>query len=156
MAQKEKLAATKKPVAKKPVTKAKPVDEMKGITLLNDAVKPDVSKGKFVIGVDTTNIVRPYKFILKANNGKVLFESEGYKVKPKATQIYKFKRTIAEGTFTYDQSGRTFQFRIIDKEGKLYAVVGGFKTLKAAQESAALIKRFGLAANFIEDPSERL
>ena len=108
----DKKPAAKKSDAKKPAAKkaAPKKEEPKkeeakeaspsNVTVLFEAPDTDSPKGKFVVIKDDLNPDRPYKFQLKANNGQVLYESESFKIKPRAKQIEVFRNTINNGTST--------------------------------------------------------
>ena len=110
----DKKPAAKKSDAKKPAAKkaAPKKEEPKkeeakeaapsNVTVLFEAPDTDSPKGKFVVIKDDLNPDRPYKFQLKANNGQVLYESESFKIKPRAKQIEVFRNTINNGTSTID------------------------------------------------------
>ena len=110
----DKKPAAKKSDAKKPAAKkaAPKKEESKkeeakeaapsNVTVLFEAPDTDSPKGKFVVIKDDLNPDRPYKFQLKANNGQVLYESESFKIKPRAKQIEVFRNTINNGTSTID------------------------------------------------------
>lgn len=156
-----------KPAAKKPVKRQPPVrkpaapkaetapvangNTQNNITLLfGDA--PEPSNGKYVIIKDNSNPVRPYKYQLKANNGQILYESEGYKIKPKAKQVDGFRNTINNGTYTIDEEKNgTFRYKIFKVDGTMYGVGEGYKTRAAAESAIESVKKFANNANFIED-----
>ena len=156
-----------KPAAKKPVKRQPPVrkpaapkaetapvangNAQNNITLLfGDA--PEPSNGKYVIIKDNSNPVRPYKYQLKANNGQILYESEGYKIKPKAKQVDGFRNTINNGTYTIDEEKNgTFRYKIFKVDGTMYGVGEGYKTRAAAESAIESVKKFANNANFIED-----
>ena len=156
-----------KPAAKKPVKRQPPVRKLaapkaetapaangnaqNNITLLfGDA--PEPSNGKYVIIKDNSNPVRPYKYQLKANNGQILYESEGYKIKPKAKQVDGFRNTINNGTYTIDEEKNgTFRYKIFKVDGTMYGVGEGYKTRAAAESAIESVKKFANNANFIED-----
>lgn len=154
-------AAKKPPVKKAPpkaVPKAAPKAESapaatdkNNITLLfGDA--PEPTNGKYVIIKDDRNPTRPYKYQLKANNGQILYESEGYKIKPKSKQIDGFRNTINNGTYTIDEEKNgTFRYKIFKVDGTMYGVGEGYKSRAAAESAIESVKKFANSANFIED-----
>lgn len=151
--------AVPKPVAKPaPVAKAEPEVEANEsgkkahpIILLSD-MPADATKGKYIIVKDEANSLRPYRYVLKANNGQVLFESEGYKIKPRAKQIEAFRKTLIDGTSIIDsEKNGTFRFKLYNKEDKLFGVGEAYKSKSAAENACESVKAFAVSANFIED-----
>ena len=153
----EKPAAApvkRQPPVRKPAPKAEPAPastDKNNITLLFGEA-PEPSNGKYVIIKDTKNPTRPYKFQLKANNGQILYESENYKIKPKAKQIDGFRNTINNGTYSIDEEKNgTFRYKIFKVDGTLYGVGEGYKSRAAAESAIESVKKFANSANFIED-----
>lgn len=157
-----KAAPVKKTVAKPkaaPVAKPAPVEaevvesgkKAHPIILLSD-MPADATKGKYIIVKDESNTLRPYRYVLKANNGQVLFESEGYKIKPRAKQIEAFRKTLIDGTSIIDsEKNGTFRFKLYNKEDKLFGVGEAYKSKSAAENACESVKAFAESANFIED-----
>lgn len=151
--------APPKPAAK-PAPVAKPEPEVEvaesgkkahPIILLSD-MPADATKGKYIIVKDEANSLRPYRYVLKANNGQVLFESEGYKIKPRAKQIEAFRKTLIDGTSIIDsEKNGTFRFKLYNKEDKLFGVGEAYKSKSAAENACESVKAFAVSANFIED-----
>lgn len=154
----------KKPAAKKPPVRkaapkadtaatavAAPAGDKNNITLLFGEA-PEPSNGRYVIIKDTKNAIRPYKFQLKANNGQILYESENYKIKPKAKQVDGFRNTINNGTYAIDEEKNgTFRYKIFKVDGTMYGVGEGYKSRAAAESAIESVKKFANSANFIED-----
>lgn len=158
----KKPAPARKPPVRKPAeakkaeAKAAPAAPADGeakpaITLLFGE-KPDPTSGRYVIVKDTTNSVRPYKFQLKANNGQILYESENYKIKPKAKQVETFRNAINNGTSSIDEEKNgTFRYKLFKVDGTLYGVGEGYKSRASAESALESVKKFANSANFIED-----
>ena len=151
----KKPPVKKQPPVRKPVAKAEPAPAVAGdksnITLLFGEA-PEPSNGKYVIIKDTKNAIRPYKFQLKANNGQILYESENYKIKPKAKQVDGFRNTINNGTYAIDEEKNgTFRYKIFKVDGTMYGVGEGYKSRAAAESAIESVKKFANSANFIED-----
>lgn len=154
-----KKAAAKKPPVRKAAPKADtastaaaaPAGDKNNITLLFGEA-PEPSNGRYVIIKDTKNAIRPYKFQLKANNGQILYESENYKIKPKAKQVDGFRNTINNGTYAIDEEKNgTFRYKIFKVDGTMYGVGEGYKSRAAAESAIESVKKFANSANFIED-----
>lgn len=152
-------AAKRQPPVRKPAApKAEPVAaaapaaaDKNNITLLFGEA-PEPSNGKYVIIKDNKNAIRPYKFQLKANNGQILYESENYKIKPKAKQVDGFRNTINNGTYSIDEEKNgTFRYKIFKVDGTMYGVGEGYKSRAAAESAIESVKKFANSANFIED-----
>lgn len=158
----KKPAPARKPPVRKPAeakkaeAKAAPAAPADGeakpaITLLFGE-KPDPTSGRYVIVKDITNSVRPYKFQLKANNGQILYESENYKIKPKAKQVETFRNAINNGTSSIDEEKNgTFRYKLFKVDGTLYGVGEGYKSRASAESALESVKKFANSANFIED-----
>lgn len=144
-----KKAAPKKEEPKKEETKeAAPSN----VTVLFEAPDTDSPKGKFVVIKDDLNPGRPYKFQLKANNGQVLYESESFKIKPRAKQIEVFRNTINNGTSTIDsEKNGTFRYKLFKADGSLYGVGEGYKTRASAESALESVKNFCNTSNTLED-----
>ena len=144
-----KKAAPKKEEPKKEETKeAAPSN----VTVLFEAPDTDSPKGKFVVIKDDLNPDRPYKFQLKANNGQVLYESESFKIKPRAKQIEVFRNTINNGTSTIDsEKNGTFRYKLFKADGSLYGVGEGYKTRASAESALESVKNFCNTSNILED-----
>ena len=151
---KDAAAPAKKPApAKQEPKKAEETPTAGNVTVLFDAPATDGPKGKYVIIKDDGNPMRPYKFQLKANNGQVLYESEGYKIKPKAKQIEAFRNTINNGTSVIDEEKNgTFRYKLFKADGiTLYGVGEGYKSKAAAESAVESVKYFCNASNTLED-----
>ena len=160
----DKKTAAKKSDAKKPAAKkaAPKKEEPKkeeakeaapsNVTVLFEAPDTDSPKGKFVVIKDDLNPDRPYKFQLKANNGQVLYESESFKIKPRAKQIEVFRNTINNGTSTIDsEKNGTFRYKLFKADGSLYGVGEGYKTRASAESALESVKNFCNTSNVLED-----
>lgn len=123
------------------------------VTVLFDLPETGGARGKYVIVKDESNPDRPYKFQLKANNGQVLYESEGYKIKPKAKQIEAFRNTINNGTSVIDEEKNgTFRYKLFKADGvTLYGVGEGYKSKAAAESAVESVKYFCNASSTLED-----
>lgn len=154
-----KKAPAKKPAAKKDAPKKEEPkkEEAKeaapsNVTVLFEAPDTDSPKGKFVVIKDDLNPDRPYKFQLKANNGQVLYESESFKIKPRAKQIEVFRNTINNGTSTIDsEKNGTFRYKLFKADGSLYGVGEGYKTRASAESALESVKNFCNTSNTLED-----
>lgn len=123
------------------------------VTVLYDLPESDGVRGKYVIIKDESNPMRPYKFQLKANNGQILYESENYKIKPKAKQIEAFRNTLRNGTYTIDsEKNGTFRYKLFKTDGvTLYGVGEGYKSRDAAESAVNSVKYFADNSNLLED-----
>ena len=149
-----KKPAAKKAAPKKEETKKEEVKEAapSNVTVLFEAPDTDSPKGKFVVIKDDLNPDRPYKFQLKANNGQVLYESESFKIKPRAKQIEVFRNTINNGTSTIDsEKNGTFRYKLFKADGSLYGVGEGYKTRASAESALESVKNFCNTSNTLED-----
>ena len=151
----KKTEGSKKPSeAKKSESATSAANTKANVTLLFGET-PEPGNGKFVIIKDKGNPERPYKYQLKANNGQILYESEGYKIKPKAKQIEVFRSTVNNGTYTIDEEKNgTFRYKLFKADGTMYGVGEGYKTRASAESAIESVRKFANNANFIEDNSD--
>lgn len=148
----DKKTEAKKDEPKKTAAKSEAKEPVNNVTVLFDAPEIEGPKGKFVIIKDEINPMRPYKFQLKANNGQVLYESEGYKIKPRAKQIEVFRNTINNGSVAFDsEKNGTYRYKLFKPDGTLYGVGEGYKTKAAAESAIESVKNFCNTSNTLED-----
>ncbi|MEG1608735.1 MAG: hypothetical protein RR348_02595, partial [Clostridia bacterium] len=120
------------------------------IPLTNGAI--DEKRGRFRIIMDSKNNIRPYKFQLVTKNNQVLFESQSFKVKPRAQQIDAFRKIITTGAFEFNQEPNgAFRFNLLTANQRLCGVGDMYKNMESAEKAALATKKYGLAANYIED-----
>ncbi len=149
----DKKTEAKKDEPKKTAAKSEAKEPVNNVTVLFDAPETEGPKGKFVIIKDEINPMRPYKFQLKANNGQVLYESEGYKIKPRAKQIEVFRNTINNGSVAFDsEKNGTYRYKLFKPDGvTLYGVGEGYKSKAAAESAVESVKYFCNTSNTLED-----
>ena len=149
----DKKTEAKKDEPKKTAAKPEAKEPVNNVTVLFDAPETEGPKGKFVIIKDEINPMRPYKFQLKANNGQVLYESEGYKIKPRAKQIEVFRNTINNGSVAFDsEKNGTYRYKLFKPDGvTLYGVGEGYKSKAAAESAVESVKYFCNTSNTLED-----
>lgn len=127
--------------------KAKP--QQKYIVIKGD---PKDTFGKYFITMDTRSTIRPYRFVLKANNGQLLFESEPYKAKPKVASIVAFKKHCANGLFEIDEDkAGNFRFKLYSEKNQLVGVGESYSTKVACENSIESVKKFAESATVMED-----
>lgn len=120
------------------------------IKLFGDKIEP--TRGKYVVVRDAANDARPFRFQLRANNGQVLFISEGYKIRPRARQIETFRKAVETGTFSYEQNKTGhFQFKLYTSDGKLFGMSDLYRSRDGAENAVQSVQYFALQANYIED-----
>ena len=148
----DKKTEAKKDEPKKTAAKSEAKEPVNNVTVLFDEPETEGPKGKFVIIKDEINPMRPYKFQLKANNGQVLYESEGYKIKPRAKQIEVFRNTINNGSVAFDsEKNGTYRYKLFKPDGTFYGVGEGYKTKAAAESAIESVKNFCNTSNTLED-----
>ena len=118
--------------------------------LIGNTKKPSPELGKFEIA-RSQDPEKPYKFILKTEKGKVVFETAPMKTKPNELTAVMFKDIMANGSFAFMRSERGFNFRILDSRQRVFCVSKSYPTTLDAQKAAALIKKYGLSAKYIDD-----
>ena len=82
----------------------------------------------------------------------MLYESESFKIKPRAKQIEVFRNTINNGTSTIDsEKNGTFRYKLFKADGSLYGVGEGYKTRASAESALESVKNFCNTSNTLED-----
>ena len=154
--EKEELEALRKEEDRKRALIRKAEEEKKAEERLSKAIligntkKPDPSLGKFEIG-RSNDPQKPYSFVLKTETGKVVFETSQMKTKPNELTAVMFKDIMANGSFTFTKTSQGYCFKILDARQRVFCTSKTFKTTLEAQKAAALIKKYGLSANYIDD-----
>lgn len=154
--QRAELDAIKKEVAqenaklRKEEKEAEEAKRLPNAILIGNTKKASPELGKFEIAL-TYNIERPYKFVLKTELGKVVFETAPMKTKPNELTAIMFKDIMANGSFAFIKTPQGYNFKILDSRQRVFCVSKPFRTTLDAQKAAALVKKYGLSANYIDD-----
>ena len=153
---KEEQALIKKEEAQERAAKRREELEKEELSRLPNAILIGNTKkalpelGKFEIG-RSEDPEKPYKFILKTEKGKVVFETAPMKTKPNELTAVMFKDIMANGSFAFMRTDRGFIFKILDARQRVFCTSKSYPTTLDAQKAAALIKKYGLSANYIDD-----
>ncbi|MBE5763781.1 MAG: hypothetical protein E7338_06155 [Clostridiales bacterium] len=153
---KEEQALIKKEEAQERAAKRREEQEKEELSRLPNAIligntkKASPELGKFEIG-RSEDPEKPYKFILKTEKGKVVFETAPMKTKPNELTAVMFKDIMANGSFAFMRTDRGFIFKILDARQRVFCTSKSYPTTLDAQKAAALIKKYGLSANYIDD-----
>ena len=153
---KEEQALIKKEEAQERAAKRREELEKEELSRLPNAIligntkKASPELGKFEIG-RSEDPEKPYKFILKTEKGKVVFETAPMKTKPNELTAVMFKDIMANGSFAFMRTDRGFIFKILDARQRVFCTSKSYPTTLDAQKAAALIKKYGLSANYIDD-----
>lgn len=166
----EESAKNKKPAAKASAKKQTLIKvstgkdgktPVSGVAVKKQNAKPEDDEdndsfGKYVLTYHPDkDPVRPYRFELRANNNALLFESEGYKIKPRKASIDAFKGHTQNGSFTIDDDKRGFfRYKLYKKDGTLVGVGENYATKDSCERAVESTKRFALDATKIEDATE--
>ena len=94
---------------------------------------------------------KPFKFVLKTEKGKVVFETAPMKTKPNELTAVMLKDIMANGSFAFMRTNTGFFFKILDSRQRVFCTSRAYPTTLDAQKAAALIKKYGLSANYIDD-----
>ena len=155
-AQKAELEAIKreealaKAAAIREAEKKAEMERLKDVILIGNIKKPDPELGKFEIQWSNNNAL-PYKMVLKSNVGKVLYESTAIRTKPNELTAVMFKDICNTGSFVFIKAPAGYAFKMLDSRKRVFYISKAYRQLIDAQKMAALIKKFGLSANYIDD-----
>ncbi len=163
--------APKKASAVKAETKTTPVKDIPANTISNFAPitvvnndtsitviklfgdKPEPKFGKYVVEQIEGELVRPYRFVIKNKDNVTIFQSEGYKIRPRARQIETFRKAVNNGSIIYgnDKDGY-YTFKLMTADNKIFGSGMPSRTLEGAKRDGDALKSFSDNINFIEDP----
>ena len=154
--QKEELDAIKKEDAREKAAirreEQQKVEEerLKNAILIGNTKKASPELGKFEI-TKSDDPLKPYKFVLKTEQGKVVYETAPLRTKPNELTAVMFKDIMANGSFSFIKTLQGYNFRILDARQRIFCTSKAFRTSLDAQKAAALVKKYGLSANYIDD-----
>ena len=154
--QKEELDAIKKEDAREKAAirreEQQKVEEerLKNAILIGNTKKASPELGKFEI-TKSDDPLKPYKFVLKTEQGKVVYETAPLRTKPNELTAVMFKDIMANGSFSFIKTLEGYNFRILDARQRIFCTSRAFRTSLDAQKAAALVKKYGLSANYIDD-----
>lgn len=154
--QQNEINAIRKEEAQERAAQRKAEKEQEEISRLPNAIligntkKPSPEFGKFEI-VATKDAEKPFKFVLKTEAGKVVFETSPMKTKPNELTAVMFKNIMTTGSFTFTRSMTGIIFKILDSRQRVFYTSRSYMSVQDAQRAAALIKKYGLSANYIDD-----
>ena len=123
-------------------------DDLASATQIKITANEDKAGGKFEIE-DTDG---EYSWDLKASNGEILVQMEGYTSKAAVLgSIEKFKQYVAEGTFKSikDKTGH-YQYKLYTKSNRVAAVGESYKTKTAAVSAANSVASFYKQAEVVD------
>ena len=153
---KEELESIKKEEAQERAQKRKEElekeeqERLANAILIGNTKKPSPELGKFEIQLSKDK-EKPFKFVLKTEKGKVVFETAPMKTKPNELTAVMFKDIMANGSFAFMRTNTGFFFKILDSRQRVFCTSRAYPTTLDAQKAAALIKKYGLSANYIDD-----
>ena len=153
---KEELESIKKEEAQERAQKRKEElekeeqERLANAILIGNTKKPSPELGKFEIQLSNDK-EKPFKFVLKTEKGKVVFETAPMKTKPNELTAVMFKDIMANGSFAFMRTNTGFFFKILDSRQRVFCTSRAYPTTLDAQKAAALIKKYGLSANYIDD-----
>ncbi len=115
--------------------------------------KPEPKFGKYVVEQIEGELVRPYRFVIKNKDNVTIFQSEGYKIRPRARQIETFRKAVNTGSIIYgnDKDGY-YSFKLMTADNKIFGSGMPSRTLEGAKRDGDALKSFSDNINFIEDP----
>lgn len=125
-------------------------ERLKNAILIGNTKKASPELGKFEIA-KSDDPLKPYKFVLKTEQGKVVYETAPLRTKPNELTAVMFKDIMANGSFSFIKTLQGYNFRILDARQRIFCTSKAFRTSLDAQKAAALVKKYGLSANYIDD-----
>ena len=130
-----------------------PVAEVREeLVRLNPVVLND--NGKIEIAVDAN---KEWTFKLKASNGEVLFESNGYASKPGALAgLESVKKAVEAGNFRVSQDKqKRFQFRLYAANGTMVLTGETYPNVENCLSAVDSVRRFLPNAKIVEKAAEK-
>ena len=154
--QKEELDAIRKEEAsiraeqRKAEREKEALERLPNAILIGNTKVPSPELGKFEIA-NSKDPEKPFKLLLRTEKGQVVFETSPMRTKPNELTAVMFKDIMNTGSFTFTRSINGFAFQILDSRKRVFYSSRSFINLNDAKRAAALIKKYGLSANYIDD-----
>ena len=154
--QKEELIAIRKEEAaaraeqRKIEREKEALERLPNAILIGNTKTPSPELGKFEIA-NSKDADKPFKLLLRTEKGQVVFETSPMKTKPNELTAVMFKDIMNTGSFTFTRSINGFAFQILDSRKRVFYSSRSFISLNDAKRAAAMIKKYGLSANYIDD-----
>jgi len=123
-------------------------DDLASATKIKITATEDKTGGKYILEEGDGE----YSWVLKASNGEILVQMEGYTSKPSAlASIEKFKQYVAEGTFKSikDKSGHSL-FKLYTQSNRVAAVGEAYSTKTSAVSAANSVVSFYKLAELVD------
>ena len=154
--QKEELIAIRKEEAaaraeqRKIEREKEALERLPNAILIGNTKAPSPELGKFEIA-SSKDADKPFRLLLRTEKGQVVFETSPMKTKPNELTAVMFKDIMNTGSFTFTRSINGFAFQILDSRKRVFYSSRSFINLNDAKRAAAMIKKYGLSANYIDD-----
>ena len=126
------------------------LERLPNAILIGNTKIPSPELGKFEIA-SSKDPEKPFKLLLRTETGKVVFETSALRTKPNELTALMFKEIMTNGSFTFTRSMTGYAFQILDTRKRVFYSSRSFINLNDAKRAAALIKKYGLSANYIDD-----
>ncbi|MBR6072622.1 MAG: DUF1508 domain-containing protein [Acholeplasmatales bacterium] len=123
--------------------------DLKTATPINVNLKDTKNGGKFIVEVFDGE----YSWDLKASNGQILAQAEGYTSKAGCmNSIESFKKAVVEGSFkcVKDKNGN-FQYKLYTSSGRVCAVGEAYSSKTSAESAAQSVASFYKNADIVEN-----
>ena len=127
--------------------------DLKTATPIDVNLKDVKTGGKFIVEVFDGE----YSWDLKASNGQILAQAEGYTSKSGCmNSIESFKKAIEEGSFkcVKDKSGN-FAYKLYTSSGRVCAVGEAYPTKTSAESAAQSVASYYKKAEIVENKEEK-
>ena len=123
--------------------------DLKTATAIDVNLKDDKQGGKFIVEVFDGE----YSWDLKASNGQILAQAEGYTSKAGClNSIESFKKAVVEGSFkcVKDKNGN-FAYKLYTSSGRVCAVGEAYPSKTSAESAAQSVASFYKNAEVVEN-----
>ncbi len=123
--------------------------DLKTATPIDIDLKDEKTGGKFIVEVFDGE----YSWDLKASNGQILAQAEGYTSKAGCmNSIESFKKAVVEGSFkcVKDKNGN-FQYKLYTSSGRVCAVGEAYPSKTSAESAAQSVASFYKNAEVVEN-----
>ena len=127
--------------------------DLKTATPIDVNLKDEKQGGKYIVEVFDGE----YSWDLKASNGQILAQSDGYTSKAGCmNSIESFKKAIEEGSFkcVKDKNGN-FQYKLYTSSGRVCAVGEAYPSKTSAESAAQSVASFYKNAEVVENKEEK-
>ena len=127
--------------------------DLKTATPIEIDLNDEKTGGKFIVEVFDGE----YSWDLKASNGQILAQAEGYTSKAGCmNSIESFKKAVVEGSFKcVKDKNENFQYKLYTSSGRVCAVGEAYPSKSSAESAAQSVASFFKNAEVVENKEEK-